>query len=333
MEANPPEEVELDTENSDPGKKWVLVQKGPNGSPFSHGKFAIDFHFENYPFKAPKVFFKTKIYHPNIDENGEICANIYENDWSPTKNVKSILDIIKTLLINPDPTNPLSVEIGTEFLENYSQYEKTAAEWTKQYAMAQETSQGKLEKPYKSSILFHNISKRKNFGDIILNGTTLGVDKFYLINKTQDQISKSKVFQQLNRQGNHLISKIDKIDYEVFPSLKEAKEYFNANGITICGIEITDQSQNVEQHPFKGDTVFIPGNEYTGLTAQLKEICDDFVYIPQNSDKTASLNVAIATSIVQHHFAVWADFPEYENEQIEEIEDLDEVVNKGQEIL
>jgi len=39
--------------------------------------------------------------------------------------------------------------------------------------------------------------------------------------------------------------------------------------------------------------------------------CDFFVYIPQHSGATASLNVAIAGSIVLHHFALWAQMPEH----------------------
>jgi hypothetical protein len=39
-------------------------------------------------------------------------------------------------------------------------------------------------------------------------------------------------------------------------------------------------------------------------------ICDHFVYIPQYTDKTASLNVAIAGSIIFHHFALWANYQE-----------------------
>ncbi|KAI5057630.1 hypothetical protein GOP47_0027645 [Adiantum capillus-veneris] len=39
-------------------------------------------------------------------------------------------------------------------------------------------------------------------------------------------------------------------------------------------------------------------------------ICDYFIYIAQYGGGTASLNVAVAASIVLHHFAVWAGFPE-----------------------
>lgn len=39
-------------------------------------------------------------------------------------------------------------------------------------------------------------------------------------------------------------------------------------------------------------------------------LCDHFVYIPQFSKGTASLNVNVAASIVMHHFSSWAGYEE-----------------------
>ena len=52
------------------------------------------------------------------------------------------------------------------------------------------------------------------------------------------------------------------------------------------------------------------GNEGSGLNANQIAMCDHFVYIPQYTDKTASLNVAIAGSIIFHHWALFAQYPE-----------------------
>ena len=65
----------------------MIKLEGPSGSPFEGGVFRLDFQFENYPFKAPKVIFLTQIYHPNIDDKGEICQNVYEKDWAPENNL------------------------------------------------------------------------------------------------------------------------------------------------------------------------------------------------------------------------------------------------------
>ena len=44
-------------------------------------------------------------------------------------------------------------------------------------------------------------------------------------------------------------------------------------------------------------------SSFLGLNDKQKLICDDFVYIPQYGDGTASLNVNVATSIVLHEFS------------------------------
>ena len=41
-----------------------------------------------YPFKPPVVKFKTKIFHPNVDDDGSICVAILKPDaWKPAISV------------------------------------------------------------------------------------------------------------------------------------------------------------------------------------------------------------------------------------------------------
>lgn len=53
--------------------------------PYSKGAFRIEINFPaEYPFKPPKICFKTKIYHPNIDETGQVCLPIISTEnWKP----------------------------------------------------------------------------------------------------------------------------------------------------------------------------------------------------------------------------------------------------------
>lgn len=60
----------------------VSLQENP---PYNKGAFKIEITFPaEYPFKPPKICFKTRIYHPNIDEKGQVCLPIISaENWKP----------------------------------------------------------------------------------------------------------------------------------------------------------------------------------------------------------------------------------------------------------
>jgi len=63
---------------------WKASIKGPKDSPYQGGVFELAVVFPlDYPFKPPKVAFRTKIYHPNINSSGGICLDILKDQWSP----------------------------------------------------------------------------------------------------------------------------------------------------------------------------------------------------------------------------------------------------------
>lgn len=159
-----------------------------------------------------------------------------------------------------------------------------------------------------SFLLIHNVAKPKNVGTLVRSAAAFNVSMIYLVAKDAEGKKKSKIMSRFQFFGHK--GTVQKSDFEIFPSLKDIKENLSSRGITVCGVELTEDAKDVTKHPFKGSTCFIMGNEGTGLTPQQKEICNQFVYIPHYTDKTASLNVAVAGSIVFHHFALWAQFKE-----------------------
>eukprot|EP00746_Dinoflagellata_sp_MGD_P046744 gnl/MRDRNA2_/MRDRNA2_21501_c0_seq2.p2 gnl/MRDRNA2_/MRDRNA2_21501_c0~~gnl/MRDRNA2_/MRDRNA2_21501_c0_seq2.p2 ORF type:complete len:144 (+),score=21.90 gnl/MRDRNA2_/MRDRNA2_21501_c0_seq2:585-1016(+) len=60
--------------------------------------------------------------------------------------------------------------------------------------------------------------------------------------------------------------------------------------------------------PFRRSTAFMLGNEGTGLSPKQLAACDFLTHIPQYTSHIASLNVAVAGSIVLQHFALFAQF-------------------------
>ncbi|GES76385.1 ubiquitin-conjugating enzyme E2-16 kDa [Rhizophagus clarus] len=116
---------------------WQAAIMGPviKDSPYSGGVFFLDVYFPiDYPFKPPKVYFITKVYHPNIDRNGRISMDRLGSQWTPALTISKVLLSICSLLTDPNPDNPLVPEIARVYKTNLSRYEATAREWTHKYA-------------------------------------------------------------------------------------------------------------------------------------------------------------------------------------------------------
>ncbi len=117
--------------------KWIATIQGPQGTPYEGGVFSLSINFnQNYPFKPPAVKFTTKVYHPNIDESGNICLDILRQAWSPALTVSKVLLSISSLLTEPNPKDPLVPAAAREYENNRAKYEMTAREWTRKYAGA-----------------------------------------------------------------------------------------------------------------------------------------------------------------------------------------------------
>jgi ubiquitin-conjugating enzyme E2 S len=70
--------------------------EGPVQTPFHEGLFRVRLEFPvDFPNSPPKGYFLTKIYHPNIAENGEICVNSLKKDWDPLNwSLRNIFEVI-----------------------------------------------------------------------------------------------------------------------------------------------------------------------------------------------------------------------------------------------
>ena len=114
---------------------WRATIMGPINSPYEGGVFKLDIHYPiDYPFKAPKIKFITKIYHPNINSNGGICLDILKDQWSPVLNISKVLLSICSLLDDPNPDDPLVPEIANIYKSDREKYTNTAKYLTKKYA-------------------------------------------------------------------------------------------------------------------------------------------------------------------------------------------------------
>lgn len=149
-----------------------------------------------------------------------------------------------------------------------------------------------------SYLILFNVSKRKNHGEILRSAAAMGVSEVAIVGATK-----------LLLMGSH--GAASHLAFVHFRTLAEAVTYFKqVRFARIVGIEITPSAASVFDRPFHQATAFMIGNEGTGLSAEQLAACDEFVYIPQYSNATASLNVNAACALVLAHFAAWAGFAE-----------------------
>ena len=114
---------------------WRGSVVGPEGSPYEGGNFFLDIVFPaEYPFKPPKVTFSTKIFHPNVNDNGGVCLDTLKDNWTPSLTIGKVLMTVQQLMMDPNADSALVPEIGTMIRENPEAFRTKAKEWTKQYA-------------------------------------------------------------------------------------------------------------------------------------------------------------------------------------------------------
>lgn len=89
--------------------KWTGSVMCPENSPYYGGVFHIDIQIPDcYPFKPPKLYFKTRIYHPNIDWNtGFVSLELLDRLWNPQIFIKSAIEMVRIIMEEPDPDNPI----------------------------------------------------------------------------------------------------------------------------------------------------------------------------------------------------------------------------------
>ncbi|KAI0794845.1 ubiquitin-conjugating enzyme/RWD-like protein [Abortiporus biennis] len=114
---------------------WKATLPGPEGSVYEGGVFEVEINLpHDYPFSAPRMTFRTRIYHMNISDRGGICIDILKHNWSPALSLFKVILSLSSLLTDPNPKDPLVPSIATEYIRNRKQHDNTARQWTQQYA-------------------------------------------------------------------------------------------------------------------------------------------------------------------------------------------------------
>ncbi|XP_058107498.1 ubiquitin-conjugating enzyme E2 22-like [Magnolia sinica] len=131
----PPEGIKVCIHDDDFSTIFADIE-GPAGTPYENGIFRMKLLLSHdFPHLPPKGYFLTKIFHPNIATNGEICVNTLKKDWNPSLGLRHVLLVVRCLLIEPFPESALNEQAGKMLLENYEEYARHARLYTGIHAL------------------------------------------------------------------------------------------------------------------------------------------------------------------------------------------------------
>ncbi|KAK6839221.1 P-loop containing nucleoside triphosphate hydrolase [Apiospora arundinis] len=148
--------------------KILACIEGPPGTPYQGGIFWITVRIaESQP---PAMRFHSRIYHPNVDHTGKICAD-YAGWWQDSKRLNkgpgkggslsrdlpwfsehatnhyslgALLVALCGLLASPNIQDPLVPEIAEKYVTDYGGYCDAARLYTQKYAAASRPADGDL---------------------------------------------------------------------------------------------------------------------------------------------------------------------------------------------
>ena len=137
MEKNPPEYFSFGLVNNNP-YEWNITIFGQPKTLYADSILPAVIKFTpEFPFKPPTMYFKCKMWHPNIDfKTGKVCISILHepgNDplneqeqagerWLPIHTVESIVISVMSMLEEPNPESPLNVEANRDYMTDRKRY-------------------------------------------------------------------------------------------------------------------------------------------------------------------------------------------------------------------
>ncbi|XP_062125141.1 uncharacterized protein LOC133838160 [Drosophila sulfurigaster albostrigata] len=111
---------------------------GPMGSAYEGGLWIVNVAMpQEYPLKAPRLRFVTKILHPNIEfTTGLVCMNVFKQAWSANYDLVNIFEtFLPQLLRHPNPHDPLNHHAAAIMKRSEQDFRDTVSMFLRMYAL------------------------------------------------------------------------------------------------------------------------------------------------------------------------------------------------------
>ena len=117
---------------------WDLIIEGPPDSLYTGGYFKAKMRFpHDYPNMPPEMRFVSKMFHPNIYEDGKVCISILhppgkdafneqereDEKWRPILGVDAVILSVMSMLQSPNIDSPANIEASVMYRDNRANYE------------------------------------------------------------------------------------------------------------------------------------------------------------------------------------------------------------------
>jgi len=120
---------------------WEVIIMGPPDTYYEGGCFKSHLTFpKDYPNRPPKLKFISDIWHPNIEESGDVCISIlhdpgedkygYEKPqerWLPIHTVETIMVSVISMLSDPNDESPANIDAAKEWRNSRQVFKKKVA--------------------------------------------------------------------------------------------------------------------------------------------------------------------------------------------------------------
>lgn len=107
---------------------WAATISGPSVSPYANQNYELKVLLpDNYPHNAPKIFFTTPIFHPNVSRTGEAKMGDLEPDqWCPALTIRTLLISVQALLSDANLADGCVVneEAASLYLRNIEEFKR-----------------------------------------------------------------------------------------------------------------------------------------------------------------------------------------------------------------
>jgi ubiquitin-protein ligase len=112
-----------------------ILLTGPEHTPYTGGVWLIGVRLpEDYPDRAPEVRFLTPIRHCNINAYGRVCHSVLDRNYGPDTSLRTVMECIYGLLLNPDYDDPLDSGLALEFYQGSGTYEDSIRQHVTRHA-------------------------------------------------------------------------------------------------------------------------------------------------------------------------------------------------------